>query len=193
MGYEMDELSGMASAVEEEASLVTTQASLSLPIQTEAQEQLMRMFRDPYVLEKEERTSLIQQLKNSVELQPHSADLRVLLGMALCVDLQAQSALGHLRAAVEIAPRNFVARLKLGELLMRLRITDQAEEQTHEAAKLAENAVQAELARRQAAAIRTMRREGIERGGYRGILSAFTRLLPIRREESRAAVVVSPR
>ena len=49
---------------------------------------------------------------------------------------------------------------------MRLRVCDQAAEQTQCAAQLASNPVQSELARRQAATIRTMRREGIERGGY---------------------------
>ena len=48
---------------------------------------------------------------------------------------------------------------------MRLRICDQAAEETHQAAELAMNDMQADLARHQAATIRTMRREGIERGG----------------------------
>ena len=54
---------------------------------------------------------------------------------------------------------------------MRLRICGQAAEETHEAAKLATNDFQAELARKQAATIRTMLREGIERGGYSSILA----------------------
>jgi hypothetical protein len=37
--------------------------------------------------------------------------------------------------------------------------------------------MQAELARRQAAVIRTMRREGIERGGYHKLTSVFTRTI----------------
>jgi hypothetical protein len=53
---------------------------------------------------------------------------------------------------------------------MRLRICDQAAEHTQYAVHLASNDVQAELARKQAAAIRTMLREGIERGGYKGLL-----------------------
>ena len=68
------------------------------------------------------------------------------------------------------APDCFIARLKFGELLMRLRICDQAAEQTQKAAELAANDIQADLARRQAATIRTMRREGIERGGLGAIL-----------------------
>jgi Flp pilus assembly protein TadD len=132
---------------------------------------LKRMFRDPRVLEPYERGDLIAALSKSVELAPGVPEIRVLLGMALCVDLQAQEAMEHLREAVRQNPDCFIARLKFGELLMRLRICDQAAEHTHQAALLASNNVQAELARRQAATIRQMRREGIERGGYGGVLS----------------------
>ncbi|HEX8712151.1 MAG TPA: hypothetical protein VF730_09780, partial [Terracidiphilus sp.] len=81
----------------------------------------------------------------------------------------------ELRESVRLAPDSFVAHLKLGELLMRLRICDQAAEETHLAAELAENALQSELARRQAATIRKMVQEGIERGGYGKLLSIFSR------------------
>jgi hypothetical protein len=130
-----------------------------------------RMFRDPYQLEKTERGALISELRACIERCPGSSNLRVLLGMALSVDLQAQEAMEVLREAVGMAPDNFVARLKFGELLMRLRICDQAAEHTHEASRLAYNAVQAELARNQAAAIRTMRRNGVERGGFKSLWS----------------------
>lgn len=163
---------------DEELSLATTQASLPVPIQPEVQVTLLRMFRDPYVLEEGERTELITQLKSAVENNPQIPEFRVLLGMALCVDLKTQPALDQLRTAVAMAPDNFMARLKLGELLMRLRICDQAEDQTREAAKLAVNTAQADLARRQAATLRTMRREGIERGGYKSLLG---KLVPLRR------------
>jgi tetratricopeptide (TPR) repeat protein len=136
---------------------------------------LQRMFRDPRVLEQRERTDLISQLRQSLELVPQVAEVRVLLGMALCVDLQAQEALEELREAVRLSPDCFIARLKFGELLMRLRICDQATEHTQKAAQLASNNVQSELARRQAATIRTMLREGIERGGYAGMLSKVLR------------------
>lgn len=131
---------------------------------------LQRMFRDPRVLEPSERADLIASLSSAVELMPRVPEVRVMLGMALCVELRAQEAMTHLRTAVEQNPDCFIAQLKLGELMMRLRICDQAAEHTHRAAVLAENDVQSELARRQAASIRQMQREGIERGGYR---SAF--------------------
>lgn len=153
---------------------------------------LLRMFRDPRVLEPAERRDLIAHLRNAVELQPHVPEVRVLLGMALCVDLQAQEALEQLREATQQAPDCFIARLKFGELLMRLRICTQAAEETQIAARLATSAAQSDLARRQAAQIRTMLREGIERGGYGGFLS---RLLPFLRKartaESTALVAES--
>ena len=107
------------------------------------------MFRDPYVLEKAERTELVEQLKSMVRAQPNLSELRVLLGMTLCVDNDPQAALEELRMAVTMAPDNFLARLKFGEILMRLRICDQAAEQTRQAALNAVNPVQSEMARRQ--------------------------------------------
>lgn len=156
---------------------------------------LTRMFRDPYVLEKHERVELIQQLRDAVSLEPTLPELRVLLGMALCVNLEAQAALEELREAVALAPESFLPRLKFGELLMRLRICSQAAEETQIAAKLASNPVQSELARRQATAIRTMQREGIERGGYGKVLSVFDRMgrLFPRAKQSRAVVALNSR
>lgn len=153
------------------ASESTPLATLSVVIGPEALNQLQRMFRDPRLLEPLERSTLIAQLRATVELVPHVPEVRVLLGMALSVDLQAQEALEVLRTATQLAPNCFIARLKFGELLLRLRICQQAAEETHQAALLAVNAAQSELARRQAATLRTMMREGIERGGYGGLFS----------------------
>lgn len=144
-------------------------------LDSDASVQLQRMFRDPRVLELNERKDLIAHLRQAVELAPRAPEVRVLLGMALCVDLQAQEAMEQLREAVQQAPDSFIARLKFGELLMRLRICDKAAEETRQAQMLAGNDVQAEMARKQAAAIRTMLREGIERGGYGGLLSKLFR------------------
>jgi tetratricopeptide (TPR) repeat protein len=142
--------------------------TLDLPevLGPEASQTPERMFRDPRLFEKQERGELIAQLRNAVDIAPHMPEVRVLYGMALCVDLQAQEALEQMREAVRQAPDSFIARLQFGELLMRLRICDQAAEHTQKAAELACNGVQSDLARRQAATIRTMRREGVEQGGY---------------------------
>jgi hypothetical protein len=97
--------------------------------------------------------------------------------MALCVNLDAQAAIEELRESVRLAPNSFVAQLKLGELWMRLRVVDKAEEHTRLAALLSQSLAQSELARRQAATLRTMKREGIERGGYKSPFGKVTHLL----------------
>lgn len=144
---------------------------------------LLRMFADPYLLEKEDRRSLVDQLRECVDRYPEVSELRVLLGMALCVNLDAQGAIGQLEESVRLAPNSFIAQLKLGELWMRLRAMEKAEEHTRLAGLLAQSLAQSELARRQAATIRTMRREGIERGGYKSPWSFIAR--PLRRLWSR--------
>lgn len=167
-------------------SETTYATALARFVPIEASLQILRMFRDPRILEKEERSELVRELRKAVGLAPDVPEVRVLFGMALCVDLQAQEAIEQLRIAVEQAPDCFIARLKYGELLMRLRICGKAAEETHQAALLAGNAAQSELARRQAATIRTMLREGIERGGYKGLLP---RWMPFRRRATRTESV----
>lgn len=168
---------------EELAPPATMPDALAWPaLLNDSSDLLLRMFRDPRTLEADERRELVVKLRETVDLDPHVPETRVLLGMALCVDLQPQEALEQLRQATQQAPDCFIARLKFGELLMRLRICGQAAEETQAAAKLAVNAAQSELARKQAATIRTMMREGIERGGYGGMLS---RLIPSRRKSGR--------
>jgi tetratricopeptide (TPR) repeat protein len=171
----------------------SSQAAFTLPAEVgyKTQSILQRMFRDPRVLDAHERTDLIAQLRAATALAPHVPELRVLLGMALSVDLQAQEALEELREAVIQAPDCFIARLKFGELLMRLRVCDQAAEHTQRAAELASNVVQSDLARKQAATIRTMLREGIERGGYRSMFSRLPGMLRRSSAKSTAPVLIA--
>jgi hypothetical protein len=143
-------------------------SSLALTsIDSQTQELLLRMFADPYLLEKDERAVLVEQLRTCVDQFPEVAELRVLLGMALCVNFEVHPAIEEFKQSVRLAPESFIAQLKLGELWMRLRVCDQAEEHTRAASRLAQNLAQVELARKQAAAIRTMKRTGIERGGHK--------------------------
>jgi len=147
-----------------------------VPVPEKARGLLLRMFADPYVLEPRDRAELVEQLRESVSAHPEVAELRVLLAMALCVNLDVQDAMEELREGVRLAPDSFIAQLKMGELWMRLRVCRKAEEHTRQAALLAQNLAQAELARRQAATIRTMLRQGIDRGGYRSPLALLGRL-----------------
>ena len=167
-------------------------SSLALnSIKPETQGRLLRMFADPYLLEKEDRVALIEQLRECVNRYPQVSELRVLLGMALCVNLDVHPAIDELKESVKLAPNSFIAQLKLAELWMRLRVIDKAEEHTRLAALLAQNLAQADLARKQAATIRTMKREGIERGGYGTPWRSFMRPLRrlwVRRDRSEVAL-----
>jgi tetratricopeptide (TPR) repeat protein len=128
------------------------------------------MFADPHLLEKQERAELVHELRECVRAHPEVSELRVLYGMALCVDFKVQDAIEELREGVRLAPDSFIAHLKMGELWMRLRVIEKAEEHTRQAALLARNIMQSELARRQAATIRTLLHNGIKRDGpsYKG-------------------------
>jgi hypothetical protein len=151
-----------------QSALTTQVSSLALAsIGSRTQELLLRMFADPYLLEKKERAALVEDLRACVTEFPEVADLRVLLGMALCVNFEVHPAIEEFKESVRLAPESFIAQLKLGELWMRLRVCDQAEEHTRAASRLAQNPAQVDLARKQAAAIRTMKRNGVERGGYK--------------------------
>ncbi len=147
-----------------------------VPVTRETQALLGRMFADPRMLEKHEKAELIAQLRASIEKYPTVSELRVLLGMALCVNLQAQEAMEELAEAVSLAPDSFIAHLKMGELWMRLRVCGKAVDHTNYAARLAENLAQAELARRQAATLRELMRNGVDRNGYRTPWLSLNRL-----------------
>ncbi len=190
----MKKISAHASDNDEEMFLVApAHAPLTLPggLDSESAMLLQRMFRDPRVLTAAERSELVAQLKMAVELDPDVPEIRVLYGMALCVDLQVQESLEQLRESARLGPDCFIAHLKFGEILMRLRICVQAAEETQKAAELATNAFQSDLARKQATAIRTMLREGIERGGYKAFLPNILRFRRKSGSTSTAAVLVS--
>lgn len=168
-------------------------APLSLAlVPSAAQRNLLRMFADPRVLSKEEIAELVEQLGDCVEQFPGVSDLRVIYGMALCVNLEAQEAMEELGEAVRLNPDSYIAHLKMGELWMRLRVMPKAEHHTHQAVLLAKTLAQSDLARRQAATIRTMVQHGIERGGYAHktwlSFSRLRRLFTRRRHEELAPV-----
>src|SRR5260370_34954072 len=134
-----------------------------IPVKTQGS--LLRMFADAYLLEKQERSELVHGLRECVRAHPEVSELRVLYGMALCVDFKVEDAIEELREGVRLAPDSFIANLKMGELWMRLRVIEKAEEHTHQAALLARNMMQSELARRQAATLRSLVHNGIKRAG----------------------------
>jgi tetratricopeptide (TPR) repeat protein len=153
-----------------DALTATTSSPVLARIPTKTQGSLARMFADPHLLEKQERAELVHELRECVRAHPEVSELRVLYGMALCVDFKVRDAIEELREGVRLAPDSFIAQLKMGELWMRLRVIEKAEEHTRQAALLARNIMQSELARRQAATIRTLLHNGIKRDGpsYKG-------------------------
>ena len=158
----------------------------------ETQILLSRMFADPSVLDKTQRAGLVSQLRECVQANPHISELRVIFGMALCVNFEVPDAIEELREGLRLAPHSFIANLKMGELWMRLRVMDKAEEHTRRAALLSANRLQAELARRQGASIRAMKFAGIERGGYKSPWTLLTRLVRrFRSGEPREAIVTA--
>lgn len=169
-------------------------SSVLAAVPAKAQGSLLRMFADPHLLEKAERVDLIAQLRGCVTAYPKVSELRVLFGMALCVNLEVEEAIEELREGVRLAPNSFIAHLKMGELWMRLRVIDKAEEHTHQAALLAQNLAQSELARRQASSIRAMKQVGIERGGYKSAWSLIARVRRLwTRDRSEALATVDAR
>ena len=88
------------------ASLEMTPASAGAlaPVPETARRLLLRMFADPHLLEEGERLALVEELRACVQAHPAVADLRVLYGMALCVNLEVQMAMEELREGVRLAP-----------------------------------------------------------------------------------------
>jgi len=188
----------MANARESDALTAPVSSPVLTHVPKKTQNSLVRMFTDPYLLEKEERGELVQGLRECVLAHPEVSGLRVLYGMALCVDFKVEDAMEELREGVRLAPDSFIAHLKMGELWMRLRVCEKAEEHTRQAALLAQNMVQSELARRQAATLRTLMHNGIKRPslGYVSplqLLGKLRRLWSRKREESESLAALEAR
>src|SRR5260370_744138 len=82
------------------------------------QRQLLRMFADSSVLGKHERADLVRDLRECVKANPQVSDLRVLFGMALCINFEVPDAIEELREGVRLAPHSFIANLIMGELVV---------------------------------------------------------------------------
>jgi hypothetical protein len=177
-----------------EALIANASSPVLARIPVKTQGSLSRMFADPYLLEKQERAELVHGLRECVRAHPEVSELRVLYGMALCVDFKVQDAIEELREGVRLAPDSFIAHLKMGELWMRLRVTDKAEEHTHQAALLARNMMQSELARRQAATLRSLIHNGIKREGpsYKGPWHLVTTLRKLWKRDRAEGEALAP-
>lgn len=195
MNSDAEMISMTTNAQNTDALAATASSPVLARIPTKTQSSLSRMFADPHLLEKQERAELVLGLRECVRAHPEVSELRVLYGMALCVDYKVENAIEELREGVRLAPDSFIAHLKMGELWMRLRVIEKAEEHTHQAALLARNMMQSELARKQAATLRTLVHNGIKRDGpsYKGpwhLVSLLRRLRTRVRPETESLVTV---
>ena len=118
---QQDDIDAMTAPTDDGALAPSVASSPLVQVPESARRLLLRMFADPYVLEQGERAELIEQLREGVSAHPEVAELRVLLGMALCVNLEVHEAIEELGESVRLAPDSFIAQLKMGELWMRLR------------------------------------------------------------------------
>ena len=86
-----------------------------------------------------------------VPKDPQNAALRTCLGMAQAMNYDVHASMASLESAIEIAPLDFYARLKYGELFFHLRVRIRAEQETQRALELANTSWEISLARTQLA------------------------------------------
>ncbi len=120
-------------------------------------------WRDPHSVPPQKLAELIAALKQACVQNPANAALRICLGMAHAVNYDVYPSMAALESAIRIAPRDFLAQLKYGELFFRVRALDRAEQETLRALDLAGSSLQISVARKQLAQIRQTARGGHSR------------------------------
>jgi tetratricopeptide (TPR) repeat protein len=91
----------------------------------------------------------IKLLESACMQEPQSADLRTCLGMAHAMNLDVYKSMASLEHAIELDSNHFFARFRYAELFFRLRALPRAELEARRAVRLATNAWQFAMARRQ--------------------------------------------
>lgn len=120
-------------------------------------------WRDPHSVPPEKLVELIATLKRACAENPQNAALRTCLGMAHAMNYDVYSSMAALESAIQIAPQDFFARLKYGELFFRVRALNRAEQETLRALELAASPLELSLARKQLAQIRQLAHKGHSR------------------------------
>jgi tetratricopeptide (TPR) repeat protein len=123
-------------------------------------------WRDLQSVEPEKLAELIASLEEACMQNPGSVALHTCLGMAYAMNYDVYRSMDALEEARRIDPADFLAQLKYSELLFRLRVIEQAEEETRRALELACKPWELSVARRQLSEIRRLKREGLVRGGW---------------------------
>jgi len=131
---------------------------LNQPIDLTVQHGLERFpslpWRDPHSISPEKLAELIATLKRACWQNPQNASLRTCLGMAHAMNYDVYRSMAALESAIHIAPQDFPAQLKYGELFFRVRALHRAEQETLRALEIAASPLEISLARRQLAQIR---------------------------------------
>src|SRR5207253_5824285 len=120
-------------------------------------------WRDPHTVSPAALSDYIRELERLCDENPHSADLRTLLGMAHAVNYDVYKSMDALEAAVRVNGRHFFAQFKYAELHYRIRALIRAEEETLKAMDLAEGAWEQSLAHKQLLEIRRLMRDGTQK------------------------------
>ncbi|MEO8096528.1 MAG: hypothetical protein ABI811_02425 [Acidobacteriota bacterium] len=118
-------------------------------------------WRDPHTVDRDELRNHIALLEKQCLEHPKNADLRTCLGMAHAMNFDVYKSMDRLDEARTLEPNNFFAQMKFAELHYRLRILHRAEDETAQAIRLAGNAWELSLARKQINEIRRLKREGL--------------------------------
>jgi hypothetical protein len=142
-------------------------SGIDWPIELVAQPGLDRLpslpWRDPYSVSPQRLAELIGSLKQACLENPENAALRTCLGMAHAMNYDVYASMESLESAIHIAPQDFFAQLKYGELFFRVRALQRAEQETRRALELAGSSLELSLARKQLAQIRQAAKGGHSR------------------------------
>lgn len=118
-------------------------------------------WRDAHSVAPADLAAYIRQLEALCLELPHSADVRIALGIAHAVNVDVYKSMDALEEARVLDPENFWAQFKYAELHYRLRALNRAEAETRRAADLAQNPLQLALARKQLKDIRGLKHTAV--------------------------------
>ena len=123
-------------------------------------------WRDPHTVPPDQLAEVIAYLKEACDLNPDIAELRICLGMAYAMNYDLYQSMDALEEATGLDADHFFARFKYAELFFRLRALPRAEQETLQALRLAGNASEMSLARKQLQEIRRLINEGTQKPAW---------------------------
>jgi len=118
-------------------------------------------------LERGRSKEAIDLLEWAVGLDPNDADCRTLLGVVYARTRQIERAFLQLERAIELAPDAFAPRCALGELYVRLAMSEEGEEHLNAALRCASSAAERGYVRSLTKQARDGGRRPLSRGSFR--------------------------